>query len=357
MWGEELQSHIKLNITTQNRIKILQILQEEGAQSRIDLAKKMNITKAAVTLITSDMILDGILYEKGIQNKQNLVSRGRRKILLDINENYKLVVGIVIENEYLYIGLTNLKGEALDKKQIILNEKSYIEILESIVYEINSLLKNNCLLLDKILALGVCISSNSGNFIEGNLIFDKLQKLKKDLAHAINLPICAQTTINASLIAEHLFANEKPQNSNILIIRYGKKIESAILINKKIYMPNKYYIGGFAQLQQKNNTNSYNEYLAELSCSSNPLECKERLNEKLAYDINICNTILQTDKIFAFGDYFEEDDNLNTINSILKKEYKFKNLPLRGVIKNQNIYLCACAIAINDFLFNTGGTL
>lgn len=352
-----MQSHIKLNITTQNRIKILQILKEEGAQSRIDLAKKMNITKASVTLITSDMILDGILYEKGIQNKETLASRGRRKILLDINENYKLVIGIVIENNYFYIGLTNLKGEALDKKQIALKEKSYIEILESIVYEINLLLKNNCLLLDKILSLGVCISSNSGDFIEGDLIFDKLQKLKKDLAHAINLPICSQTTINASLIAEHLFSNESPKNSNILIIRYGEKIESAIFINKNIYMPNKHYEGGFAKLQQKNNTNSYKEFLAEHSCSSNPLECKERLNKKLAYDINTCYTILNIDKICAFGDYFEENDNLNEVNSILKKEYKFINPPLLGVINNKNIYLCACAIAINEFLFNTGGTL
>lgn len=349
-----MQQYIKHSITTKNRIQILQLLQEDGAISRIDIAKKMNITKAAVTLITNEMIRDGILYERGIQ-PQSQLSRGRRKILLDINENYKLALGIVFDNDSLLIGLTNLRGETLDKHQISILGKTYHNVLECVVSEISRILQNNCLSNDKILALGVCISADSGAFIEGSLIQDKLHRVKKDLSHAIDLPICTQSAINASLIAQNLFSSQKPPSENILMLRYGSQIESGVFLQKKIYMPSPKYLGGFTELQKMKNSKTYLAYLDELVSHENPAELTLALNSQLANDIYMCNTILSVNQIYVFGEHFETPEHINKITEILSTTYKQKTKLSVGVVTDKTLYLAACAIAIQIYFFQTGG--
>ena len=85
-------------------MQILKLLRNEGPTSRIDIARKIGITKAAVTIITNEMIEQGIIYEKGEQlPKGNKIPRGRKKILLDVNPTYKMGMGLVVDNGLIYL--------------------------------------------------------------------------------------------------------------------------------------------------------------------------------------------------------------------------------------------------------------
>ena len=57
----------KLDLKRQNRMQILRLLRNVGPTSRIDIAHTIHITKAAVTIITNEMIREGILQEIGEQ--------------------------------------------------------------------------------------------------------------------------------------------------------------------------------------------------------------------------------------------------------------------------------------------------
>ena len=57
----------KLDLKRQNRMQILRLLRNVGPISRIDIAHTIHITKAAVTIITNEMIREGILIEIGEQ--------------------------------------------------------------------------------------------------------------------------------------------------------------------------------------------------------------------------------------------------------------------------------------------------
>ncbi|MDF2568327.1 MAG: hypothetical protein K0R90_1783, partial [Oscillospiraceae bacterium] len=85
----------KLDLKRRNRMHILNLLRQRGPTSRIDISKALELTRAGVTIITNEMIEQGVIYEKGEMNMSGQkISRGRKKILLDINSNHKFAFGV-----------------------------------------------------------------------------------------------------------------------------------------------------------------------------------------------------------------------------------------------------------------------
>ena len=104
----------KLDLKSQNRMQILRLLRNNGPISRIDIAHTIHITKAAVTIITNEMIREGILIEIGEQAPTGKVSRGRKKILLDIHSTWRLVLGISLHGGWVDVGLCTLNGSIVE---------------------------------------------------------------------------------------------------------------------------------------------------------------------------------------------------------------------------------------------------
>ena len=78
----------KLDLKRRNRMQVLKAVREKGPISRVDIAALLQITRAAVTIITNEMIDQHILEEVGEEPAEpnGSTRKGRRKILLDINE-------------------------------------------------------------------------------------------------------------------------------------------------------------------------------------------------------------------------------------------------------------------------------
>ena len=57
----------KLDLKRRNRMQVLKILKQRGPTSRIDIAGTLELTRAAVTIITNEMIEQGIIGDRRIQ--------------------------------------------------------------------------------------------------------------------------------------------------------------------------------------------------------------------------------------------------------------------------------------------------
>ncbi len=55
----------KLDLKRRNRMQILRVIRESGPISRVDVASALEITRAAVTIITNEMIEQGIIDKNG----------------------------------------------------------------------------------------------------------------------------------------------------------------------------------------------------------------------------------------------------------------------------------------------------
>ena len=71
------------------------------------------------------MIEEGVLVELGEApiNTEKL-QKGRRKILIDINENFKFALGANISENMVSIGLSTINAQALDKDSMEINDKT-----------------------------------------------------------------------------------------------------------------------------------------------------------------------------------------------------------------------------------------
>ena len=158
----------KLDLKRRNRMQILKVVREQGPISRVDISAILGITRAAVTIITNEMIDQHILQEVGEEpvNPNAEVRKGRRKILLDINETYKFAIGIYVDEKEISIGLTTLNAAALDKKSITHKADMTPEALAELLgTTLEKMLQNSCLTYENLLGIGVGIMPSALSLI------------------------------------------------------------------------------------------------------------------------------------------------------------------------------------------------
>ncbi len=338
---------LKIEWKHRNHAEILRFLRENGPKPRIEIAAHMRLTKAAVTLIINEMLLEGILLECGeAPPKDQSHPRGRRKILVDVNENWKLVFGAVVEQDFIWMGLTNLRGQPLDRLRIAIDGCDYRGILERIVGNVSALMKNNCISGDRVLGIGVCLSRSGAGHLDGSGLSEKLQRLKKDLSHALSLPIVTVSTIGGAVSAQCLFGRHSSEQ--MLLLRYGSQIESAMYLNGGLYRGATDQAGGFPALQQEESGTSYFHALGQEGTGDGT---NRELNERLARDIALCRTVMDPERIYCFGSYFETENALREINRILSPGRGAKAVVLPSVITEDTVYLAGCAAVIEKHFY------
>lgn len=237
----DLQGISKLDLKKRNRMQILRVIKECGPISRVDIASSMKITRAAVTIITNEMITEGVLYEVGeapvsLDNLQ----KGRRKILIDINENYKFSLGASISDEMISVGLTNLNGKIMDKTSTALSSDMTAEdILEYIACACKNIMQNSCLEPSKIVGLGIGIQTDMCSkmkvyFKDGKLDYSPVSKVLSD---KLNIDVICSNLSSALALANQA-SDIKERKGNYAFIHLGKHVNLSILLKNEIMLEN-----------------------------------------------------------------------------------------------------------------------
>lgn len=223
----EQQGISKLDLKRQNRMQILKLLKQQGPTSRIDIAAVLQLTRAAVTIITNEMIEQGIVCEVGEQkNPTKKASRGRKKILVDINHNYKFVLGVMVDDEQVSVGLSTLNGSVLDKRNLLIEQTiEYEKVFDFIVTSVSEIMSYNCLDNRAILGMGVAIMPavaaklHVGVNEDGLLDFSNFEEHLKEY---IDTPIVCTDSTTALAMASLDFSKVKTSRpQNIALVHCG----------------------------------------------------------------------------------------------------------------------------------------
>lgn len=230
----------KLDLKRINRMQVLRTVWESGPISRVDLSQVLQITRASITQITNAMIEEDLLVEIGeapYQNAQNnKLPKGRRKILLDINANYRFVLGAVISEQEITVGLCTMHMEILDKISMpCTDHTSRKEIQQFIISGAERMMNNACLTRDKVLGLGVgvmpiMIGRMRVYYKDGTLDFS-------DLARALSVPqmppvFCGNAVWLLSLANADLQREGSPGQSQVYL-HLGSHIHISVLRPEK----------------------------------------------------------------------------------------------------------------------------
>ena len=231
----------KLDLKRINRMQVLRTVWSSGPISRVDLSQTLQITRASITQITNAMIEEGLLVEIGEapyqQGMKEKLPKGRRKILLDINANFKFVLGAVISEQEITVGLCTMHMEILDKVSMpCTDHTTRKEIWQFIINGTERMMNNACLTRDDVLGLGVgvmpiMIGRMRVYYKDGVLDFS-------DLTRALSVPqmppvFCGNAVWLLSLANADVQRGSGVQDMNQVYLHLGSHIHISLLRPEK----------------------------------------------------------------------------------------------------------------------------
>jgi glucokinase-like ROK family protein len=141
------------NIKRINKHAALDLIRfNPGGITRVDLAKQMNLTRAAVSAIVNDLLACGVIQE----STNRVSSTGRPPIVLEINPKRGYVAGVDMGATHLTVMIANSAAHILEEKEIPFDigqgPETCLEQADTLLRE---LLEKARLQIGDILAVGV----------------------------------------------------------------------------------------------------------------------------------------------------------------------------------------------------------
>lgn len=219
----------KLDLKRRNRMQVLKILKQRGPTSRIDIAGALELTRAAVTIITNEMIDQGIITEIGeYKHTSEKAPRGRKKILIDINHHYKFALGITVEEDIVSIGLSTLAGDVLDKRILKLTDSTDRKSIYSFfIKSMNDVLSDNCLEQTSLLGIGFAIYPTMFTKMDIPIKdgYPDFSHLRRFMSSYTDLPMIFDNSVKGTAMANIDFRKDRdPESRNIAFLQYGKSL-------------------------------------------------------------------------------------------------------------------------------------
>jgi glucokinase-like ROK family protein len=141
------------NVKNINKLAVLDLVRftPEGI-SRVEIAHRINLTRAAVTAIVNDLLTTGIVRE----SETRTVQSGRPPVVLEVNPERGYVVGIDFGATHLNLLLADLSSRILEETEILIDiQRGPDECLAEADARVRELLARAGIGLQDVLAFGV----------------------------------------------------------------------------------------------------------------------------------------------------------------------------------------------------------
>ncbi len=402
------------SVKIKNRQTILTLINSMGAISRKDIAQKISLTSASVTQLCTEMIQEGLIIEKGQDTEERKV--GRKKIIIDIDYNSKVVLCVNIETYKTVIVLSNLQGDILQENEIdtdttlsakIFLEKQVIPICQKMIQSYQK--KEN------LLGIGITVSGivdkQLGISYNSTGIWNEDVSIKKIFQKKIKANVIVENNINAFAQAEMIYG-EGRKTSNMLFLKWYPGVGSTVVIQNQVYenrnpfqrssdighcmvenLETRCKCGRMGCLEtvtsfetmKENILSIYNEQHTPIlfhETKGNQAEVPERLKHYIMNNIHqideavkqildeACHMmvkklfnalhIVACDKVVVYGEFFENDFILQMIIKYFKRYdiafYEYDaNFIIRSTLSLKSHYIGSLAIIMQEYFFNTGG--
>lgn len=333
-----------LGVKIKNRSSILNLIYRTGGISRKEIANKLNLTPAAITLITTDLINEGILIESYVEQNNN--RKGRKEIILEINSQKFAAVGVYISRNKFQMICIDLKNNILFEDTIYTADchKQSAAILDKICKILNLNLINYDVLRNRTL-LGVGISvkgivnSRNGISVNSYEIWEDNVNVVEYLHQKLNVPILLTNNI-CSLAHGESFFSQLEHADNMLFIKYGPGVGAA-----RVSYQDTLNIYDFNAIQLGHTISDPNGIV----CMCGNQGCLETI---AGFDAIQSNAVELMSKNLSPALFRSTEGNINNVNiSHIIKAYEEGDKAIESII-NRSIYYLSIAIKNAMCLFD-----
>lgn len=228
----------KLDLKRRNRRQILLAIRQAGMLARVDIAAQLSLTRAAVTIITNQMIAQNILEDLNspvAEAPDAPKKKGRKKTMIRINPSFKYAIGAVISEQGISIGISNLAGEITAQTYKAMEpDMAQDDIVAYIVSACRELMKKKHLSSKNVLGLGVGIIPSRwtqfrAEWVENEVTFKKLSYV---LEIELSVPVLITSAITLYALANIDYSN--PDNKREVLIYSGERFHSVLISDQTV---------------------------------------------------------------------------------------------------------------------------
>lgn len=360
-----------LNLKTlksENRSRLLYLLNDYGSMSRKEIAQMLSLTPAAVTKICNELIEKNFIYELGVIDEQG--KSGRKEILLGLCLEDKYALGIHAEHNMITYSLSNLKGEALCVKR-----DAFCTDENKVIQTAKAFLQNSAVDQAKIIGAGICII---GTLSENDFGIWKDRQLKEKFEQVLGVPVIVENNVKAFALSELIYSKTDSSES-ILFLKWGPGIGSSIASGGRVQSGNDsgiaeigHYIvhpsgkkcrcGRYGCLETEVSSEKIiedagaNRTLNEIvcSCDENIIYLLEQKIDLVALALTNTATILNAGRIVLFGSLF---DNAHIAEKLIRQCIRYnKNFSKDRIrissLNHKREYIGATAICAKRYFFD-----
>ncbi len=286
-----------------NKIKLLNLIREEGQISRADLAKKSGISAPTVTRIVENLISEeGLVHEIGT----GVSSGGRRPTLIEFSSQDNFVIGIDLGTTHIDGVLSNLNAEEIVE---ISYETRLEEGIDKIMDRTGKLiceLQNHKKVKGKrIFGVGLAVAgliNKRKNIIEFSPDFhweniDIINRLQK----SCDIPMIIDNVTRVMAIGE-LFYGIGHHMKNFVVVNVGYGIGAGLIINGEPFYGPVGISAEFGHLTMDKNS--------KLKCECGNYGCLEALASGRAIALRAKNELAMGNRSSLSEHYKKDPENI-----------------------------------------------
>jgi predicted NBD/HSP70 family sugar kinase len=228
-----------------SRSAILSLLIEHGTLSRIDIARKTGLSRAAISLSANELVEEGVVQEIGVAASTG----GRRAKMLRLGGATRLVAGAAFEGDACHVALINLDGQTLDRVTI---ENRGPRTPESAIAltarAITTMMADRA--RESLIGCGLAFTgqahARSDTFSSIGWSFAGYA-LRQQLERRLRMPVEVLDNAHAAGLGE-LWLQGREHREHLIYIYAGNGVGGAIIADRELYRGRDHAAGEFGQM-------------------------------------------------------------------------------------------------------------
>jgi glucokinase-like ROK family protein len=204
--------------------------------SRTDLADQMGLTRAAVTLIVTDLLENGVILEA----ESRAIPNGRPPVVLEINPKRGLVAAVDMGASHITIALADFSGKIVEETSHPFNIKQGPQVcLTEVSRILHELLDEYGINISQLMAVGVGVPgpviTDAGMVVSPPIMpgWDGYP-IRKSLEKEWGLPVSLNNDAELGALGEWAYGAGRGEK-NLAFIKVGSGIGAGLIINQQIY--------------------------------------------------------------------------------------------------------------------------
>ena len=235
---KKVQTHT-LPLRTKNgstRRQILQIVREERAVSRAEIARRLQLSRPTASRIVDTLEQDGLIA----YTSKSAPTGGRLGELYSFREDAGVVLGLDLGTRVARAAIANLYGEILKRTSRSLSLEKSEDVLSQIDLLVQDMLKVCPEAANRILALGVAVpgvihTTPVPGYVDAAKVFPGLNNrpLRDELEQMLGIPVAIDNDVNLATLGEYQSGCAQGM-SDVTYLFVGRGIGAGLLIERKL---------------------------------------------------------------------------------------------------------------------------